>query len=158
MSSREMKSECWIVSGATSSEPRCQSSPNCSETSNLQWRDSGDKGGARGPRDFELRQKDATTHNVRACYTFSRLSAKLDLMGMDKNSSFNHSIGLINKLHVLSLYWKVHRCDYFDAIICLLFFYYIAESFRGNNSDFGGGQKETNRNVNLASDKSEWCR
>ncbi|XP_026041908.1 putative ankyrin repeat domain-containing protein 31 isoform X1 [Astatotilapia calliptera] len=49
--------------GATSSEPRCQSSPNCSETSNLQWRDSGDKGGARGPRDFELRQKDATTHN-----------------------------------------------------------------------------------------------
>lgn len=104
MSSREMKSECWIVSGATSSETRCQSSPNCSETSNLQWRDSGDKGGARGPRDFELRQKDATTHNVRVCYTFSRLSAKLDLMGMDKNSSFNHSIGLINKLHVLSLY------------------------------------------------------
>ncbi|GLD72546.1 putative ankyrin repeat domain-containing protein 31 [Lates japonicus] len=44
----------------------CQGSfsPSCSDTANVQSRESGDRDGARDPGDIQLRKKDTTTDNV----------------------------------------------------------------------------------------------
>ncbi|XP_044052872.1 ankyrin repeat domain-containing protein 31-like isoform X2 [Siniperca chuatsi] len=52
--------------GDTSSEGHCQSSfsPSCSDTANIQSRESGDRDGTREPGDIQLRKKDTTTDNL----------------------------------------------------------------------------------------------
>ncbi|XP_037632499.1 ankyrin repeat domain-containing protein 31-like isoform X3 [Sebastes umbrosus] len=52
--------------GDTSSEVHCQSSlrPSCSDSANVQSRESGDRDGAREPGDIQLRKKDTTTDNL----------------------------------------------------------------------------------------------